>query len=139
MASTITIDLTNTLNAIKGIANIDRSLFKAATLVKGHLVKSWLTGKGGDGIAMKPLTGNYANKKATAGRTPIANLNFTGLMQQSLTPVKRTKTRVDVTFLTAAQQQKADGNHKTRPNMMSLSNSIVDRVTNLILRDLQGK
>ena len=135
------VDLDGVERVLKGIKNVDTSLFAVGSDSIVELKENWISGKGGDGKRWKgeflehsasELSEEYKIAKVEAGGDPIPNMSLTGKMQQSMRPKKLGRNQVDVTFAGAKNKKKAAANHENRPNMFKLSKKFKDKMVEFV-------
>jgi hypothetical protein len=114
------VDLRHTKKSIKTLKEFDRILGAVSEDTRGQIVKLWNKGFGANGFQMKSLTPKYAAKKGKSGRVPIRNLNFKGLLQQSMSVRKDKTLRWVIGWQDIEQLKIARGNNTYAPNMMSV-------------------
>ena len=149
MANSFKYDFKNIKSRGINLQTFDNVLVEAGYYIKNQLTNLWLSGKGGDGRAMKKLSSGYAKSKRDSGRSPIPNMNYTGSMQASLRVKKSSKsftTAIGVSGKDAngvSNLNKLRDNQELREGIISVSKNrdIVKKVLNICyiyLRKIKG-
>jgi hypothetical protein len=114
------------------------ALMFCGELVRGHFIKSWEGGIGGDGKSMKPLSNSYAIMQKDGDRTPNMRLSHFDRSKGSGVPLVDALTKwsdkvneVFVGWRDLLNQNKARGNFKLRNGMMLLSQKAKDAVVKI--------
>jgi len=135
-----------TENAIIDLRNIERrfkylktglskDLIAEAQATKIFLKRNWLAGKGGDEKAMKGLTPRYKRLKTSQGGKGIPDLigpntkrGAGGQLQSSMVVIKKSSSKVIITFSGNRNLNVARGLIKKRRGMMMISEKQKRRV-----------
>ena len=125
----VTVSLKNIKSREKFLRrDVDKTLLYVGEILRGKIIKAWLSGTAPDGSSFKKGNSKYLSYKSSKGRRGKIDLNFSGDMQQSFSVKKDGKNAVMLWFKSAAERAKALGNYKIRKNMMKVGNKLNDLI-----------
>lgn len=142
MAVSVNVALPSIDQAIKTLqstGNMSTILTGAGQVVAGEIKKRWTSGSGADNSNLDKLSLKYAIKKASSGRKPFADMNYTGKMQRSFRVVESNQKQATIGFSTEESRQKARGNVGWRPNLLNVNEKgIIILAVNAFNKILRG-
>ena len=107
---------------------VDDALMGSSEILRGDIVKAWLSGKAPDKTALKKGNKNYLNHKKSKGRKSKIDFNLSGDMQQAFTVKKLTRTMVQLFFNSSLERKKAQGNYNKRRNMLRIGTALHEKL-----------
>jgi hypothetical protein len=133
MATKVKIELNNTKMAIKTLKNFDKILGAVAEDTKGKIIKLWLKGFGANGKRMKGLTKKYRDKKILelgTGKRDLFGFGKGDHMQEAFSVRKLKRFRWVLGWQERRQLDKARGNTKHAPGMLSVGKKLEQEAIN---------
>ena len=135
MATTVIKKTPNLDKLQRRLKNPQVGLKEASTSVLAKAVKNWKSGKGLDGVTMKPLSDDYrklkqSNKlKGQVNTSGLPDMLLTGKMIANFGIEQVSKYVYKVGWTNSNQQQKANGNQNKRPNMLNVTKKVAEMAT----------
>jgi len=104
---------------------VEPSLMYAGQILRGKVVKSWLSGKAPNGTGLKKGNTDYLDwKKGKGMKRQIDFMGLTGKLQQSFTVKKSGKNGILLWFNSLLQRKKAQGLFNKRRNMLRVGKKL---------------
>jgi hypothetical protein len=133
MATKVIMKLDSIKTLTKNLKNIDKAMFKGASLAQSEILEDWSKGRGANSKALKKLTRVYKSRKMKSGRKGIRDLNLSGDLYRSFIVKKESIVRWALTF-TKDAMGKARGNYEVDNNMMKVSKRLAEKVNRLVYK-----
>jgi hypothetical protein len=130
--------LKNIERTLKNLEKIQPVFVKAGWKAIEEIRDNWLNEKGADDKKVKGLSKAYNKIKQKRTGRGIADFHLTGNMAQSMQSKPLGKYGALITFDSAYEKEKAAGNARHRPNMMTPSERLAGVISDYIMQEIRA-
>ena len=115
--------------------DVDKTLLYVGEILRGNVIKAWLSGKDPNGRQLKKGNTSYLNwKEKVKHKKRRINFNLSGDMQLNFKARKTKKNEVTLGFTSARELKKARWNYDIRKNMFILGRKVRNKMTTLFFK-----
>ena len=115
--------------------DVDKTLLYVGEILRGNVIKAWLSGKNAKGRDLKKGNKQYLRWKSNVKhKKNRINFNLSGDMQLNFKARKTKKNEVTLGFTSARELKKARWNYDIRKNMFILGRKVRNKMTTLFFK-----